>query len=256
MKRIAPIRVISFVLLTACWALCQSESPSVDLAKPYSSDSLEVQRQEMRTWRSLPDAPPVQTPRQAAKFQTFVDNARSSLTLDAVDVNLGIVSKTGLGHITPGLQPSFTTFYKLMPTQRESGSFLGKYLYLPLRKQNLRYHPSTSGSFMGRASDAASRIFITREDSGKRRLNTTYFLGVLSSVAAHNASRPYWMRSATAPFNDFGSTVGNDAGINLFHEFGPGIRQIVKGHMPRFVFEIQERITRNQHPREVVSSPE
>jgi len=251
-RRITPIRIVSFCLLASCGALCQSESPSVDLAKRYGSDSLEVQRQQMRTWRSLPDAPAVQTPRQAAKFQTFVDNARSSLTLDAVDINLGVVSKTGLGHITPGLQPSFTTFQKPMPAQKESGSFLGKYLYPPLRKQNPRYHPSTSGSFMGRASYAASRIFITHDDLGKGRLNTSYFFGVLSSVAAHNASRPYWMRSATAPFNDFGSTIGNDAGINLFHEFGPGIRQIVKGHTPKFVFKIQERITRD-HPREVYS---
>jgi hypothetical protein len=124
-----------------------------------------------------------------------------------------------------------------------------------LLKQNLRYHPSTSRSFMGRATYAASRIFITRDDSGKRRLNTSYFLGVLSSVAMHTAYRPYWARSTAAPFNDFGSTIGNDAGINLFHEFAPGIRQMVKGHTPNFVSRIEDRITHDQTPREVVSRP-
>jgi len=29
---------------------------------------------------------------------------------------------------------------------------------------------------------------------------------------------------------DFGSTIGNDAALNLFHELEPGIRQMVKGH--------------------------
>ena len=108
---------------------------------------------------------------------------------------------------------------------------------------------------MGRATYAASRIFITRDDSGKGRLNTSYFLGALTSVAVQTAYRPYWARSSSATFNNFGSTIGSDAGINLFHEFGPGIRQIVKGHAPKFVSRIEERITHDQNPREIVSTP-
>ena len=154
-----------------------------------------------------------------------------------------------------GSQPSFAAFYKAGFTRKESSNFVGKYLYPRLLKQNLRYHPLTSRSFINRATYAASRIFVMRDDSGKRRLNTSYFLGVLSSVAAHNASRPYWMRSNAAPFTDFGSTIGNDAGINVFHEFGPGLRQMVRGHTPKFVFRIEERITPDHHLREVVSSP-
>jgi hypothetical protein len=45
-----------------------------------------------------------------------------------------------------------------------------------------------------------------------------------------------------APFSDFGSTVGNDAGMNLWHEFGPGIQQLMKSHAPKFVSKIEERI--------------
>jgi len=108
---------------------------------------------------------------------------------------------------------------------------------------------------MGRTIYAASHIFVTRDDSGKKRLNTSYFFGVLSLVAAHSARRPSWARSASAPFNDFGSTIGNDAGLNLFHEFEPGIRQMVNDHAPRFAFKREERITRNQNLKEVVSSP-
>ena len=83
----------------------------------------------------------------------------------------------------------------------------------------------------------------------------SYFLGVLTSVAVHTASRPYWARSNSAPFSDFGSTVGNDAGVKLLHEFGPGIRQMVTGHMPEFVSRIEERIIRDQTPSEVASIP-
>ena len=257
-KRIRPIRVISFFLLAACVALCQSEGPSADLLEGLQFDgstSPEVQRQEMRTSRSLPDAPSVQPTKQARTFHTFVDEARSPLTFGAVGINAGVMRETEQGRVTPGSQPTLTPLYKAAFTQKESSTFFDKYLYPSLLKHNLRYLPSTSGSFMGRATYAASRIFVTRDDSGKRRLNTSYFLGVLTSVAIHTAYRPYWARSTSAPFNDFGSTIGNGAGINLFREFEPGIRQMVKAHAPKFVSSIEERITHDQTPGDVVSTP-
>jgi hypothetical protein len=56
-KRVAPILVISFFLLVACRALCQSERPSADFRQQAASSSPELQRKEMPMWRSLPDAP-------------------------------------------------------------------------------------------------------------------------------------------------------------------------------------------------------
>jgi hypothetical protein len=257
-KRISPIRVISFLLLAACGALCQSEHPSADLLPRLQfdgSNSPEVQSQEMLTWRSLPDAPSVQPPTQAEKFHTFVNEARSPLALGAIAVNAGIMRETELGHVTPGVQPSLTALYEVALIQKESSAFFGKYLYPSLLKQDPRYYPSTSGSFLGRATYAASRILITRSDSGDRTLNASYFLGALTSVAIATAYRPDWARSPSATFKTFGSTIGSDVGINLLHEFGPGIRQMVKGHTPKLVSRIEERITNNQTPREVVSIP-
>jgi hypothetical protein len=251
-KRIVPIRFISFCLLVACEALCQSELPSADLRQRDRSNSPEAPRQEMRTWRSLPDAPStVQPPKQADEFPTFAADVRTPLTPGVADIN-SAAGRAGLGNIPPGPQPVFSISRKTAVTQEDN--FVAKYLYSPLLKQNLLYHPSTSDSFMGRATYSASRIFITQDDYGKRKLNTSYFLGVLGSVAMHRAYRPYYVRSPSATFNDFGSTIGNDAGMNLFHEFGPGIRQIVKGHTPKFALKIGERITHDQKRREAVSS--
>jgi hypothetical protein len=257
-KRIAPIRIISFLLLAACGALGQGERPLADLIPELqfdSSNSLDVQRQEMQTWSSLPDAPSVQLPKQAEKFRTFVDEAPSLLTIGALGINVRVIRETELGQVTPRLQPGFTAPYEAVFIPEESSTFFNKYLYPSLLKRNPRYSPSTSGSFMGRATDAASRIFITRNDSGKRRLNTSYFLGVLTSVAIHTAYRPYWARSTSATLNNFGSTIGSGAGINLFREFGPGIRQMVKGHAPKLESRVEEGITNDQTPREVVSIP-
>ena len=57
------------------------------------------------------------------------------------------------------------------------------------------------------------------------------------------------------PFNDFGSTIGSDAGMNVFHEFGPGLRQMVKGFTPKFVSRIEERIIHDQIPSNAIPIP-
>ena len=249
MKRIAPIRLISFLLLATCGALCQSERPAADLLQGLEydgSDSQEVQRPELRAWKSLPDAPSAQPPTQAEKFRTFVDEARSPLTLGAAGVNAGIMRETELGRLSSGRQASLTALYEGVLIQKESSAFFSKYLYPALLKQDPRYFPSSSQSFLGRVTYAASRVLITRNDSGKTTPNTAYFLGVLTSVAISTAYRPYWTRSTSATFKTLGSTIGSDVGINLLHEFGPGIRQMVKGHAPKFVSRIEERITNDQ----------
>ena len=141
-------------------------------------------------------------------------------------------------------------------THHESGTFLRKYFDTPFSKQETtRYQASSKNSLLGRASDAAARILVTRDEMGRRRVNTSYVVSVLTSFAAHNASRPYWARSNPNPIGDIGSTVGNDAGMNLMHEFGPGLRQAVAGHMPSFVFRVERRIVRNVNPPSPLAGP-
>src|SRR5438105_7662719 len=254
--QIAVIRIISFLLLVACGALCQDEPTSADFLQELQFDgskSPEVQRQEMRTWRSLPDAPSVQHPTQAEKFHVFIEEARSPLAFGAAAVNAGLM-REDVENRGPGTQPGFTALYRAAVLQKESSVFFGKYLYPLLLKQDPRYHPSNSESILGRTAYAASRVLITRNDSGKRTLNSSYLLGVLTSAAVATAYRPYWARSASSTFKDFGSTIGSDAGINVFHEFWPGIRQVLKRHSPKFVSRIEERITNDQTSKEFVST--
>jgi hypothetical protein len=180
----------------------------------------------------------------------LVNDARSPLTPGAFGVSAGATRET-----EPGLQPRLTAPLKAAFTPEGSRNFVGKSMYPPLLKPDSRYYSSMSNSFMGRASYAASRVFVTRDNSGKGRLNTRYFLGVMSSVAMHAAYRPSWARSTSDTFNNFGSTIGGDAGSNLYHEFGPGLQQMVKGHLPKFVSRIEDRITHAQAPRNAVSIP-
>ena len=178
-------------------------------------------------------------------------------------VNAAAVRDPQAGVVLPEA-PSAILVYKPVSLQNvevrnevpnKGDAFFSKYLN-PLKLNEVpRYQPSSRDRVMDRATDAASRIFVTRDGSGKRKLNTSYFLRVLTSVAADNASRRYRARSGAAPLTDFGSTIGGDAGRNLLHEFGPGIRQAVTSHMPAFVFRLQDRVVRQQSPRPAGSVP-
>ncbi len=211
-KRIASVLIVSFLLLAACAAVCQSVR------------------------QSLLDAPSVQAATLAQKFTVFIGEARSPLRFGAMGGRVGVMRQGGFGF------PE-----NVVPRQRESKAVFAKYLNPSVLKQQSDYHSSSGGNLMGRSTYAASRIFVTRDESGKSRLNTSSLLRALTSVAADSASRPYWRRSLGKPFSDFGSTVGNEAGINLWHEFGPGITHLMKNHTPTFVSKISKIEERIDH---------
>lgn len=208
-KRIATVGVASFVFLAACGAVCQNADPS------------------------LPDAPSVQTATQKQTLSVLVEETRTSLKFSAIGGYPGVMRQRSI---------AFSDRVVTSPTR--SDTILGKFLNSSLQKP-LGYYSSSDGNLLDRATHAASRIFVTRDDSGKVRLNTSYFLGALTSVAASTASRPSWRRSRAEPFNDFGSTVGNDAGLNLWREFRLGIQQRIKSHSPKFVASIGEGVAPN-----------
>ncbi len=163
------------------------------------------QRQEKAS--SLPDAPVVQASAQAnlngsAQFGSFV-------------------------------------FYQEKPDQNSSCDFFTRHFYPTLPKRNLNYHPANE-SLVRRATYAASLTLITRDDFGKARLSTSYLLRTLTSVAKDTASTPYWRRQFADPFSDFGSKIGNDVGMNVLHEFEPGIETLLKNHTPKFVTAMEE----------------
>jgi hypothetical protein len=221
LKRIALVGVGWALLLAPCVVEGQSKRPARE---------------------SLPDAPSATVSSQAISFERVDDEARS---LSAAPVGSSVTAgpANDMAQVA-GLRWREAVLNAAVPAQKESSDFFSRHVYPSLLNSNFRYRPSDSDSLMGRATDAASRIFVTRDESGKRKLNTSYLLRVATSVAAHSAARTYRARSGTAPLGDFGSTVGNDAGMNLLHEFGPAVRKMTTSHLPEFVSRIEERIAR------------
>jgi hypothetical protein len=206
-KRIAPIGVISLVLLAA--GRLAGQNPA----------------------ESLPDAPSVRAvaPSPPPTFSAF---GKAHSTLVAV----------GSGYAQSARESKFLSYDKARTDQKDPRTVFNKYLKPPMPNKKLGYSPMDTDSLVGRAAHAASRVFVTWDESGKGRVNTSYFLQALTTVAADTASRPYWRRSVGEPFSDLGSTVGNDAGMNVLHEFEPSLQQVLKTHAPRFVSRIGQRI--------------
>ncbi len=205
-KRIASFGVASCVLLAAFGAVSQT------------------------LHQASPDGPCAEC-NSSTKSNLFTEEARSSPRFSTMGGKAGLMR-----------QGRFAAPAKALSSQRESSNVLKQYLNSSVLRQQSGYRSSSSLSLMGRATYAGSRIFVTRDAFGKSRFNTSYLLRALGSMAAATASRPYWRRSVGEPFGDFGSTVGNEAGMNLWHEFRPGIEQLMKSHTPRFVSTIKERI--------------
>ena len=193
----ASTRVISFLLLASCGALCQ-------------------QRDGRQLRNSLPDAPSMTSSNLARILHSqHVDSAEIARA----------------------------TVYEDSPVRDQTQDFFAKRLRPTAVISRSGYRPVANETLMGRATYAASNTLIVRHTYGKSELNTSYLLRVLSSSLVHLANRPYWNRPLSAPFSDFGSTIGNDAGMNVLHEFGPGLEQLVKNHEPRFVAKIEDRVT-------------
>jgi hypothetical protein len=202
-KRFAPIGVVSFALLAAGFAPCQSSRVS------------------------LPDAPSTQ------------------IGLPEQSINVAGETCAGLGPITMDAnvlrQRQFILIDSAASSEKQSDAIFRKY-FSPSSFKSSSSRPQAGGSLVLRATHAASGVLVTRSESGKTRLNTSYLLRTMASVAKDTASTPYWRRHVADGFSDFGSSVGNDAGTNLWNEFGPSIQHLMKSHAPQFVAKIGERI--------------
>ena len=148
LKRIALVGVGWVLWLAPCAVECQSKRPSSE---------------------SLPDAPSAMVSSQGVSFQRVTDEA-------------SFLTETDVAHATAGLRRNEAVLNAAVPAQKGSGDFFSRHVYPSLLNSNYHYRPSDSDSFMGRATDAASRILVTRDESGKRKLNTSYLLRVATSA--------------------------------------------------------------------------
>lgn len=223
-KRISLVRIVGWCLIGVCPAVCQSRHTAAA--------------------SGLPDAPSATVTETHAgqgirEAELPVDPAVMTMSADGGAI-------TEIPPVAASLLPRQPSLYQPIPDEKPSefAPLFFKRLTPALEHPSARYMASDRATVMGRAVDAASRIFVTRDETGRRKFNSPYLLRLATAVAADSASRRYRARSSTAPLSDFGSNVGNDAGMNLLHEFGPAMRKMATSHLPEFISRIGARVTR------------
>jgi hypothetical protein len=257
LQRIAFLGAVCFWLASAGAGYCQTATAPAESHRVNFDIANEIQTHGPAVFgqapssqsafgsQPLPDAPSSRVSGQRTEFQEAGGRAQPHSTVAGVALYPGSARKTDASPLVVGLPYGTSVFDEAaderLSAQREPSFVLSKYLY-GSTQQKLPRQESTSDSLLGRAADAASRILIPRDVTGKRKLNTPYLTRVLAMVVVHAAARPYWERTHSEPFSDFASTVGNDTGMNVLHEFEPGIKQILASHTPRFVAGIEERL--------------
>lgn len=93
-----------------------------------------------------------------------------------------------------------------------------------LLREDPRYFRRGSGSFWSRITYSATRVLVTRTDSGNWRFNTSEILGNGITASIANTYYP-GARGATDTFQRVGTQVGTDAISNVLKEFWPDVKR-------------------------------
>jgi hypothetical protein len=96
-------------------------------------------------------------------------------------------------------------------------------VYPSLLHQDPRYYRRATGSFAGRATYAATRVLVTRNDSGDSAFNYSEILGSATSAGIAHVYYPEVDRTASGFFVRAGLQIVVESGFNLLREFRPDI---------------------------------
>ena len=124
----------------------------------------------------------------------------------------------------------------------ESRRFIQTVALSTILHQDPRYFPSRKRSLISRSWYAATRVVITRNDSGDNTFNTSEFLGTLFTSSLQNSYYPRRDRNFGETMNRFTGALSSDAIGDLQHEFMPDIKRLFRKHAPKEIRKIEEKL--------------
>lgn len=98
-------------------------------------------------------------------------------------------------------------------------------LFPSLLHQDPRYYQLGEGKFLHRAGYAATRIFVTRTDSGRRQFNYSEVTGAAVAAGISNAYHPIGDRNFGNTMSVWATDMGWDTFILVVKEFWPDVRR-------------------------------
>jgi|CZKK01.1.fsa_nt_gi hypothetical protein len=124
----------------------------------------------------------------------------------------------------------------------ESRRFIQTVALSTILHQDPRYFPSRKRSLISRSWYAATRVVITRNDSGDNTFNTSEFLGTLFTSSLQNSYYPRHDRNVGETMNRFSGALSSDAIGDLQREFTPDMKRLFRKHAPKEIRKIEEKL--------------
>jgi hypothetical protein len=124
----------------------------------------------------------------------------------------------------------------------ESRRFIQTFALSTILHQDPRYFPSHKRSLISRSRYAATRVLITRSDSGYETFNTSELLGALFTSSLENSYYPRHDRSFGDTMDRFTGALISDATGNLLREFTPDLKRFFRKHAPKKILRVEEKL--------------
>lgn len=205
--------------------------------RPSQAQSEPAQPQSKRILKIIPaygvvkdPGTPFQPLRPRDKFVLFLHGAADPYNLLVAGTVAGVEQAFD---IFPGYGQGATGYGKRFGASladQASNSFFKNFAFPVLLREDPRYFRKARGTFMQRSWYAASRVFVTRRDSGRSTFNWSGALGSLASSGLANSYYPDSDRGPASTFTRVGIAFGTDAALNVFSEFGPDVARKLLPH--------------------------
>lgn len=105
-------------------------------------------------------------------------------------------------------------------------NFLSAGVFATLFHQDPRYfRKGPPSGIVGRALYSVSRIFVTRQDSGRSAINASNLLGMAGGIGASNLYYPAASRTGSVMLSRVGTSLTGDVLGNLMSEFWPDLQK-------------------------------
>ena len=189
-----------------------------------------------------PELPLVYTPLTPhQKFHIFVQQTYSIYTVANTAFDAGWAQLTDDWPAYGQGAEGYGKRYGALLANHEAGSFFENFLFPTVLRQDPRYFRMGNGhSLFARVPYAASRVLVTRADSGRHSFNSSLLLGLLFVDSLTNAYYPRPQRGLGETMSRFGGGVLSSAETNLLREFMPDMMRIFHRHEPEKLKKLEQ----------------
>jgi hypothetical protein len=102
-------------------------------------------------------------------------------------------------------------------------NYMVEFIVPVITREDTRFYQMGSGGFRKRAVYSLTRVFVTRTDSGRERVNTGELLGAAGATEISSRYYPAHERTASNFLGQYATDLGIDAAAYFVREFEPEI---------------------------------